>query len=134
MEFLLLPTVPVTASFIYSQMTTGLSHARELTELGVLGLIFCLVIAWQSKCAGFGPVRTIAWMLFVLMFGIAGFLTFQLIAPFPERVLCATCQKRQPAATRKCSHCGAVESSEGKQVSASRIQDNVSQKSVAQTA
>jgi len=65
------------------------------------------VMLWLSRRAGFGLARRLGWTVIILLTGLAGFLTFLVAAPWPERIPCPKCGKRRRVDAETCPACGA---------------------------
>jgi len=70
-------------------------------------LLALVTLAWARRLH-FSWGRAWAWAAFVLVFNLAGLITFRLVADWPVRVRCPQCSRKRPVEENVCPHCGAA--------------------------
>ncbi len=78
----------------------------SLIAVFVLSCILAFM-AWRRSCAfGLSRREQIAWVVFVLLFGLPAYAGFRLNRRWPIRLLCPDCHARVPRDREACAECG----------------------------
>ena len=78
------------------------------TRVTILSVLLAAVtLAWARQSA-FTWAQSWRWAIFVLLFNLAGMITFRLVADWPVRIKCPSCQKKRRIDLPACPHCGAA--------------------------
>jgi len=74
----------------------------------ILSLLLAGVTAAWTRRLNFQSRRVWAWTAFVLVFNLAGFITFRLLADWPVRMKCPQCSRKRPVEESTCPYCQAI--------------------------
>jgi hypothetical protein len=89
------------------QFGEGRRHTLELAlSITALSLLLAGATLFWARRVHFPWRRAWAWAGFVLLFNLAGFITFRLAADWPRLVGCPRCGRSRPVDTASCPHCG----------------------------
>jgi len=81
---------------------------RNLIWLAFIPAILCGIVGWQLvRRFSFAARAQMGWVVFLLLFGIPGLLTFLSVQEWPARESCQNCKKLRVVDREKCPHCGA---------------------------
>ena len=75
--------------------------------IALLSLVLAAATWVWARRARFSSRRALAWTLFVLAGGLAGFITFRAAADWPRFVPCWRCRRPRPLDAGSCPECGA---------------------------
>ena len=70
------------------------------------GLLWVPLGLWLGWRYGFSGRSQATWALFILLFGVAGFLAFVAVQEWPARKRCPGCGRLRVVTNQLCEHCG----------------------------
>jgi hypothetical protein len=84
-------------------------HRLQLeSKSSLIPSVICALIGWLlARRYRFATLPAFAWVLFLLLLGIPGLLTFFAAQEWPKREICPTCKKLRVVDHENCEHCGA---------------------------
>jgi hypothetical protein len=74
-------------------------------------LIAALACFFLARRFAFSTAGRVGWLLFGLLWGLAGLLLMLALYEWPARVACPKCRKLRVVTRDTCEHCGAEQSS-----------------------
>jgi hypothetical protein len=80
--------------------------APALFSIFALSMLLAFLAWRRSRAFGLSGREQIAWVVFVLLFGLPAFLGFLLSRRWPARDLCTNCRARAPRDRAACAECG----------------------------
>jgi len=90
------------------RMTDGWGWTKDLAiRTSTFSAIFAVVALIWARWTRFSWKRSWAWALFVLLFNLAGLITFRLVADWPIFVPCPKCQRKRSIQESTCPSCHA---------------------------
>ncbi len=91
------------------QWGTGRKVTMEIITWSTsLSAFLALCTLFWARSAQYSWKRAWSWSAFVLLFNLAGLITFWLASDWPRLVACAKCRRRRPIDTASCPSCGAT--------------------------
>jgi hypothetical protein len=96
------------ARLLNEQWGTGRKVTMEIITWSTsLSAFLALCTLFWARSAQYSWKRAWSWSAFVLLFNLAGLITFWLASDWPRLVACAKCRRRRPIDTASCPSCGA---------------------------
>jgi len=95
------------ARLLKAQWTTGRKTTMEILiwSTSLSALLSLLTLVWTRR-SQYSWRRAWSWSVFVLLFNLAGLITFWLASDWPRLVACVKCRARRPVDTDHCPSCG----------------------------
>ena len=89
------------------QLNEDWPRTREIAvHIPVFSAFFAVITLFWARRVHLSWRRAGSWAALVLLFNLAGFLAFRLLADWPRLVSCAACRRPRPIAEESCPACG----------------------------
>lgn len=94
---------------IHERFHEGWGYTRDVgTRTTALSFLLAVVALFWARRSEFTWKESWKWAAFVLAFNLAGLITFRLVADWPVRIACPSCQRKRRIDMPTCGPCGAA--------------------------